>query len=88
MKPAFARLGVTRMSLFGSRARGDNREDSDVDLMIDVQQGRKFSLLDLIGVEHVVEDRIGLAANVFMRRSLEEEFVRSAGKDEVVIFGD
>jgi predicted nucleotidyltransferase len=86
MIPVLRGLGVEGLSLFGSRARGDNREDSDIDLIVDVQMGRKFSLLDLIGVAHVVEDRIGLPANVFMRRSLEGDFLKEAHADEVVIF--
>ena len=28
--------GVTHVALFGSRARGDNRPDSDIDIMIDI----------------------------------------------------
>ena len=40
-------LGVARLWLFGSVARGDARPDSDVDVLIDIIPGRKFSLLDL-----------------------------------------
>ena len=35
------RLGVERLRLFGSRARGDAREDSDVDLLVEFAAGRK-----------------------------------------------
>ncbi len=38
--PCFESEGVTHMALFGSRARGDNRPDSDVDLLIDIVPGR------------------------------------------------
>ena len=88
MKPAFVRLGVTGLALFGSRARGDNRADSDIDLLADVDPGRKFSLLDLVAVSHLVEDRFGLPANVFLRRSLDPDFERSARTDETVVFRD
>jgi len=36
--PVASKHGVTRMSLFGSRARGDNRKDSDFDFCIDAPQ--------------------------------------------------
>ena len=74
------------MVLFGSRARGDHRLDSDVDLAIEVQPGRKFSLIDLVGVGHLVEDKIGLRANMFMRRSLGPDFVAEIGRDGVEVF--
>jgi Nucleotidyltransferase domain len=39
-------LGVTQLWLFGSLARGDGGRRSDVDVLISVPPGRKFSLLD------------------------------------------
>jgi predicted nucleotidyltransferase len=75
--------GVAGLTLFGSRARGDNRLDSDIDIMIDIEAGRKFSLLDLVGVAHHVEDVFGLPANIFMRRSLDPDFLAEARKSEI-----
>jgi predicted nucleotidyltransferase len=65
--------GRTRLAIFGSRARGDQRPESDPDALIDVEGGRKFSLLDLVGVAHVIEDARDVCANIFMRRSLEPQ---------------
>lgn len=78
--------GVTRLAIFGSRARGHWRAGSDLDVLIDVDSGRKFSLLDLVGVAHVIEDSVGISANIFMRRSLEPDFVASIRPDIVEIF--
>jgi predicted nucleotidyltransferase len=86
LEPEFVREGVTHMTLFGSRARGDNRPDSDVDLVIEVAEGRKFSLLDLVGVGHTVEDHIGLASSILMRRSLAADFLDELRRDGVDIF--
>ena len=86
LKPEFERQAVVRVALFGSRARNDNRPDSDVDLMIDVDETRKFSLLDLVGVGHLVEDHIGLPASVVIRRDMSPGFERRVMRDEVLIF--
>lgn len=86
LRPELASLGVTGISLFGSRARGDNRDTSDIDLIAEVDRTAKFSLLDLVAVEHLVADRLGLPASVFLRRSLDPAFQDSARRDEVVIF--
>ena len=86
LRPMFEREGVTHMSLFGSRARRDNRPDSDVDLIVDLDETRKLSLLNLVGYHHIVEDNVGLETNVLIRRSLEPEFLRTIADDEVAVF--
>jgi predicted nucleotidyltransferase len=85
LRPAFEKEGVTQMWLIGSRARGDNRPDSDIDLMIEVDPERKFSLLDLIGVKHLVEDHIGLPADVIMREGLKPRFLAFAQADSLQV---
>lgn len=41
---------VARAGIFGSYARGTAKKKSDIDILIEVK-GRKFSLIDLIGLE-------------------------------------
>ena len=57
-------LGVTDIRLFGSRARGDNREDSDIDVLIDYDESRKFSLIDLGLVEDFLAAKLGCPVHV------------------------
>jgi len=86
LEPALRAEGVASLALFGSRARQDNRADSDIDLLIDVAEGRKFSLFHLVGVAHVVEDELGLPANVFLRRSLKPDFRPQIQRDAIEVF--
>ena len=86
LRPQFEREGVQHMVLFGSRARGDHRPDSDVDLLVDIVPGQKFSLLDLIGLGHLVEDHIGLCGNALIRRDLKATLAESARRDAVEVF--
>jgi predicted nucleotidyltransferase len=43
--------GIIRLSLFGSTARGDERPDSDIDLLAAFDDTRRISLLDVVGME-------------------------------------
>jgi predicted nucleotidyltransferase len=45
--------GARNVRLFGSVARGENHENSDVDFLVDMESGR--SLLDLIGLGQDLE---------------------------------
>jgi predicted nucleotidyltransferase len=86
LRPAFVREGITRMWLIGSRARGDNRPDSDIDLMVEIDETRKFSLIELVGVKHIVEDDVGIETDIIMRRSAKPTFLEWAHRDAIGIF--
>lgn len=52
-------LGVTRLRLFGSMARGEAGPESDVDLMAQIDRSLRFSLLDLVGLQFDLGNLIG-----------------------------
>ena len=85
-RPALEAEGVAHLALFGSRARGDHRPDSDIDLLVEPSADTQFSILDLIGAQHVVEDITGLRANALMRRSLDARFREAIAPEVVEIF--
>lgn len=62
--------GLTALALFGSIVRGTSRPDSDVDVLIDVASGTKFSLIDLVSVKDFLEDRLGRKVDVMTRQGL------------------
>jgi len=78
--------GITSLAIFGSRSRGDARPNSDLDVLIEVERDRKFSLLDLVGISHIIGDELGIPANMFMRRSLEPQMARTIEPDIIEIF--
>lgn len=86
LEPKLKARGVTHLALFGSRARQDNRPDSDVDVAIEVDPHAKFSLIDLSGVAVAIESEISLQANVLMRRSLEDVLRKSFETDAIEVF--
>ena len=86
LRPVLERAGVLHMALFGSRARQDHRGDSDVDLVVDIDDARKFSMLDLVGVGHTIGDHLRLEPNILLRRSLQPDFAAEIGRDLIEVF--
>ncbi|WEK06255.1 MAG: nucleotidyltransferase domain-containing protein [Candidatus Devosia phytovorans] len=86
LRPILERDGVVHLQLFGSRARGDNRTDSDVDVLIDVDRSRKFSLIDMAGVYNRILDATGLESSVVVRDDAPEEFVDRVLEEAVEVF--
>jgi uncharacterized protein len=63
------RLGVERLYMFGSTARDEAREDSDVDLFFDYPRG-KFGLYELMDVKDRATMVLGSKADIMTRDSL------------------
>jgi hypothetical protein len=61
--------GVERLYLFGSTARDTAREDSDIDLFFDYEEG-KFGLFDLMEVQEYASRILGRKAGVMTRDSI------------------
>lgn len=55
--PILMRAGVTRSSIYGSYVRGEQKQESDIDLLVDVPRGT--SLFDLVDLQTKLEDALG-----------------------------
>lgn len=64
------RYGVTNIRIFGSVARREAREDSDLDLLVTFPRGT--SLLRQIGFSQDLEDLLGMGVEVASDRGLRE----------------
>ena len=76
-----ARYGVTNIRIFGSVARHEAREDSDLDLLVTFPRGT--SLLDQIGFSQDLEDLLGMRVEVASDRGLRER-IRETVMQEAV----
>lgn len=55
--PILKRAGVTRSSVFGSYARGENNKNSDIDLLIDFPRGK--GLFEYVDLQDKLTEAIG-----------------------------
>lgn len=62
LRAALSAHGITNARLFGSVDRGDDQEDSDVDLLVDVPPGT--SLFDLVGIQAELQGLLGVSVDL------------------------
>lgn len=62
------RHGAKDVRVFGSLARGEGREDSDLDLLVTLGEGR--SLLDIVGLKQDLEDLVHRPVDVVTEQAL------------------
>ena len=60
--------GVKNLRVFGSFARGEAKNDSDLDLLVEMETNR--SLLDRIGFLQDIEDLLGRKVDVVNEKAL------------------
>jgi predicted nucleotidyltransferase len=64
MEPELRARGIRRLQMFGSRARGDNREDSDLDLLIEYKRPPSASGWDFFGIGPDLTEKLGIETQV------------------------
>jgi len=72
------RLGVLNLFLFGSTVRDEARDESDIDLFFDYQEGQ-FGLFQLMDIMDRTTEMLGRKADVMTRDSIHKML-----KDQVV----
>jgi uncharacterized protein len=70
LEPELRKRGVGALYLFGSTARGEATANSDIDLFFDDAPNARLSLLDVIGIQHFLQDMLGKKVDLITRDSL------------------
>lgn len=68
LKDAFRPYGVSRVAVFGSVARREDRQDSDIDLLIDIE--RAVGLFSLLRMQGLAQEILGREVDLVVRSSL------------------
>ena len=79
-----AEYGILKVYLFGSRARGDNRPDSDYDFCIVAPKG--MGLFKMGGFYGKLEEALGTEIDIVCEGSLRDDFSRSMSKDMRLLY--
>ncbi len=82
--PIAKEYGLKRAYIFGSYARGEAREDSDVDLLI--EKGKPLSLIMLSSLLQDARAALGLPVDLVTTAGIDEDFRRSISGTEVLIY--
>jgi uncharacterized protein len=78
--------GATSLYLFGSTIRGEAARDSDLDLFVDYDPGRQFSLVDLVDIKLLLEQELGVDIDVTTRDSLHPMLRKEIERTAVRVF--
>ena len=86
---ALRAMGIERLSLFGSTARGDAKASSDVDLaaIIDFEAVRKLGPFGFFGIEDRVAEMIGVSVDLVVEPEAQHPRLQAEiDRDRVHVF--
>ncbi len=73
-KPVLQEMGVQRIGLFGSFAKGTQRPDSDIDILVEMEP----SFMKLMSVLLFLEDRLGRPVDILRKGPhIRDKFLKS-----------
>lgn len=81
--PLLKKAGVKKSEIFGSVARGESNEKSDVDLLVDMPSGT--TLIDLVTLQQELEDCLGRKVDLVTYRAISPLLKESIERDKKAI---
>lgn len=86
MQEYFKTKPVDKAWLFGSFSRGEERADSDIDIIVAITPGKKFSLLDHSRWIYELEDLLLRTVDLVKDGTLLPFAQESANRDKILIY--
>ena len=73
--------------LFGSYARGEEKLNSDVDIMIELNNKKQYSMFDMIDISFLLENKISRKVDLVEKGYLKDFALQTATNDLIKIYG-
>jgi len=80
---ALRKRGVRHAALFGSCARGEERPDSDVDIMVEIDPAARIGVYEYVAIKDYIAGRFDTRVDV-VRRDRLKPYVRPAAAEDAI----
>ncbi|WP_193311815.1 nucleotidyltransferase domain-containing protein [Agriterribacter humi] len=78
---------VARAWLFGSYARGEEKLNSDVDIMVELNNKKNYSMFDILDISFLLENEIKQKIDLVEKGCLKDFALQTATSDLIKIYG-
>ena len=85
-EPALRARGIRRAAVFGSVARGEERPDSDIDILVEFEPGREGSIYEYMGLKEYVASLFEGQVDVIDRDALKPHLRGPSARDAIYAF--
>jgi predicted nucleotidyltransferase len=85
-EPALRARGIRRAAVFGSVARGEERPDSDIDILVEFEPGREGTIYDYVALKEFVANLFDGPVDVIDRAGLKPHLRAPSARDSIYAF--
>lgn len=86
LEPSLRKDGISALYVFGSYARGDQTEKSDIDLLFDISPDVRFSLFDQARISRQLTDLLHTNVDFVLRRAVHPFIKARVEAEKVTVF--
>ena len=86
LEPALKVAGIVHLHLHGSVVRGDATPESDVDVAAQFDKTKRLSLIDLVGLQNMMSDTLGVEADLCDADRLKEHVRSNFDREAELVF--
>lgn len=86
MRQYFATQPIAKAWLFGSFSRGEESENSDVDILVDFDKDARIGLFKFAGMYGDLKELLGREVDLVKNGTLKPFAAESANRDKVLIY--
>ena len=79
------KFGVREIGMFGSYIRGDQKEDSNIDIVVEFQPDAEMDLIKFVELEEYLSDLLGTKVDLVMKSALKPRIGKRVLKEVVYI---
>ena len=79
------KYGVREIGIFGSYLRGEQKEGSDVDILVEFSPDARISLLDFVGLEDHISDLLAAKVDLVEKSALKPRIGKHILKEVVYL---
>ena len=79
------RYGIKEIGIFGSYLRGEAKEESDLDILVEFEPEAKISLLEFVELENYLSDLLGVKVDLVEKSALKPRIGKQVLNEVVYI---
>lgn len=79
------RFKLKEIGIFGSYVRGDQKGDSDIDILVEFEPDARISLLDFVGLENLISDLLGTKVDLVEKAGLKPRIGKHILKEVIYL---